>query len=162
MTITESRLKNGLLTFGGTVEPPVAGTSFACQATNVHVTPSYNDDGDPVETLCGDSIPAGKKETWVIGGSAIQDFDDPVGFMTYCFENKMTTVTFLWQPNVTGAPEWSGECVIVALEEGGDVNARLTTDWEFDISGEPARAYAAPPLGEDEAAAEATPEPANA
>ena len=162
MTITESRLKNGLLTFGGTVEPPTDGTSFACQATNVHVTPSYNDDGDPIESLCGDTIPAGKKETWVLAGTSVQDFDDPLGFLTYCFENRMQTVTFLWQPNITGAPEWSGEVVIVALEEGGDVNARLTADWEFDVSGVPVRAYAEDlPLG-DEAATEAAPEPANA
>jgi hypothetical protein len=154
MTITESRLKSGLLTFGGdpTAEPPEAGTTFACQATNVHVTPTYDDDGDPVESLCGDVIPAGKKESWVLAGTSVQDFDDPLGFMTYCFENRLQTVTFLWQPNITGAPEWSGEVVIVALEEGGDVNVRLTADWEFDLSGVPVRAYAAPPLAEDEAA----------
>ena len=131
--ITESRLKEGTLTLGTT-----PGTSFACQATNVHVTPSYDDDGDPVETLCGDSIPAGKKESWVIAGTSIQDFDDAAGFLTYCYENAMTTVPFSWQPNVN-APTWAGDCVVVALEEGGDVNSRLTTDWEFDCVGRPTR-----------------------
>lgn len=134
MTITDSRLKTGTLTFGTVT----TGTTFACQATNVHVTPSYDDDGDPVETLCGDSIPAGKKESWVIAGSSVQDFDDPAGFLAYCYENAMETVPFTWQPN-PAAPTWSGDCVVVALEEGGDVATRLSTDWEFDVLGRPDR-----------------------
>lgn len=132
MTITESRLKTGVLTFGETPTP----TDFSCQPTNVRLTPNYEDDGDDTETLCGDMIPAGKKETWVLAGTSIQDFDDPAGFIQYCFDNRMTTVAFSWQPNTTGAPTYSGSVVVVALEIGGDVNTRLTTDFEFDVSGE--------------------------
>jgi hypothetical protein len=132
--IVESRVVKGVLTLGVT-----PGTDFSCQPTNIRVTPSYADDGDQVETLCGDVIPAGKKESWVLAGTAIQDFDDPDGFLAYCFENRMTTVPFEWQPNITGAPTWSGNVVIVALEEGGDVNVRITTDFEFDVSGIPLR-----------------------
>lgn len=141
MTIVESRLKEGILTFG---DEPDTETVFACQATNVRVTPTYDDDGDPVTTLCNDSIPAGKKETWVIAGTSIQDFDNPVGFLAYCYNNAMMTVAFTWQPN-PNAPTYSGQCVIVALEEGGDVNSRLTTDWEFDCLGRPGRVDPAPP-----------------
>lgn len=139
MTIVESRVRKGDLTLGG--DGSTGGTTFACQANNVHVTPSYADDGDATETLCGDKIPAGKKETWVIGGTSLQDFDDPAGFLTYCFDNRMDTVAFSWQPNTEGAPTWTGNVVLVALEEGGDVNTRLTTDWEFDLSGTPVRQY---------------------
>jgi hypothetical protein len=136
MTITESRVRNGTLTFGTAT---AGDTTFACQATNVHVTPSYDSDGDAVTTLCGDELPEGKKESYVIGGTSIQDFDDPAGFLAYCYDNAMQTVDFSWEPNEDGAPTWAGQCVIVALEEGGDVNTRLTTDWEFDIVGRPTR-----------------------
>lgn len=138
MAITESRLKQGTLTFG---DDATGTTVFACQATNVHVTPSYDDDGDAEETLCGDEIAPGKKESYVIGGTSIQDFDNPEGFLAYCYENAMTSKPFTWQPNVTGAPTFAGTCVILALEEGGDVNARLDTDWEFDVNGRPSRTY---------------------
>lgn len=131
MTITESRLKTGVLHLGDAT----TGVDFACQATNVRLTPSYEDDGDNLETLCGDSIAPGKKETWVLAGTAIQDFDDPLGFVTYCMDNATTTVAFEWTPNTTGAPTFSGNVVIVAVEIGGDVNTRLTTDFEFDVSG---------------------------
>lgn len=140
MTITESRVRKGSLKFG-----PVGGgtteVDFSCQPTNVRVTPSYDDDGDRTETLCGDVIPPGKIESWVLAGTSVQDFDDPQGFLTFCFENRTMTVPFTWQPNVEGAPEWSGNVVIVALEEGGDVNTRITTDFEFDVSGDPTRTY---------------------
>jgi hypothetical protein len=140
--IVESRVKSGTFTLGGT--GGTGGTAFSCQPTNIRVTPAYADDGDAVETLCGDTIPAGKKESWVVAGTAIQDFDDPEGFLAYCFENRMLTVPFEWEPNITGAPKWSGNVVVVALEEGGDVNTRITTDFEFDVSGIPLREYAGP------------------
>jgi hypothetical protein len=138
--INESRVKSGTLTFGGSGGgTDVTGTAFACQATTVKVTPSYDTDGDAVETLCGDNIPEGKKEKWTLNGTSIQDFDDPDGFLAYCFTNSLVTVAFEWAPNITGAPTWSGDVVIKALEEGGDVNKRITTDWEFDIVGRPLR-----------------------
>jgi len=137
--IVESRVKSGVLTLGGT--GGTGGTDFSCQPTNIRVTPTTDDDGDPVETLCGDMIPAGKKESWVLAGTAIQDFDDDAGFLSYCYDNALTTVEFTWQPNVTGAPEWAGSVLIEALEEGGDVNTRITTDFEFDILGKPTRTY---------------------
>lgn len=137
MTIVESRVRKGVLTFGADPTP----SDFSCQPTNVRVTPNYEDDGDPLETLCGDTAPAGKKESWVLAGTSIQDFDDPTGFLSYCFDNRMTTVPFSWQPNIEGAAVWSGNVVIVALEEGGDVNTRVTTDFEFDVSGDILRTY---------------------
>lgn len=150
MTIVQSKQKSGTLTLGGTavntggVWTVTGGTPFACQATNVRVTPSYEDDGDPVTTLCGDSLGTNKKETWVLAGTSIQDFDDPAGFLKYCFTNRLTLQGFTWQASPT-APKWQGQVTVVALEEGGDVNTRLTTDWEFEVNGSPSRGTATGP-----------------
>lgn len=160
MAIVQSRVKNGTLTFGGTLDPSgtvTGGTSFACQATNVRVTPSYDNDGDDLTTLCGDTVRAGKKETWTIAGTSVQDFDDPEGFLAYCYDNAMDTVAFVWQPNTVGAPTWSGTCILVALEEGGDVNSQLTADFEFDINGRPTRIYTEPAQTPAPAGAPSTP-----
>jgi hypothetical protein len=133
MTIVESRLKAGTLTLGGT--SGTGGTDFACQVTNCRITPSSDDDGDAQETLSGDVIAAGKKVSYVLAGTAIQDFDSPDGFQSYCHENATQTVEFSWNPSAT-SPTYSGTCVIVPVEIGGDVNSRLTTDFEFDINGD--------------------------
>lgn len=128
MTIVESRLKNGVFTLG------TAPEDFACQATNVMLNPNYEDDGDEIEALCGDKIPPGKKETWTLSGTSVQDFDDPEGFVIFCRTHAMETVAFTWQPNAE-AETASGSVVVLAVPWGGDVNTRLTTDWEFDVSG---------------------------
>lgn len=153
MAIVQSRVRNGELTFGG--NGTGTAVSFACQASTVQVNPSSSDDGDPVETLCGDKIGAGKLITWTISGTSIQDFDDPAGFLAYCYQHATETVNFTWLPNRDGAPQWSGQCIIIPLQEGGDVNVRLTTDWEFDCVGTPTRGPAptvAPVAGQSESA----------
>jgi hypothetical protein len=151
--IVESRVKEGTLTFGTDT-----GTDpFSCQVSNIRITPTADDDGDEVETLCGDKIAPGKKMSYTLAGTIVQDFDVD-GFLQYCWDNQTETVPFTWTPNTTGAPTWTGDVVIIALEEGGDVNTRLTTDFEFDISGTPTRT---PGAGGGAAAAESqTEEPA--
>jgi|SRR5215469_2674522 len=142
MPITSSKLKTGTLSLG-----TAPGEDFACQATAVRLTPSYEDDGDFVETLCGENISPNKKETWTIGGTSIQDFDDPAGFVQYCFDHATEVVDFSWCPSTAASPTYTGRCTIVAVEIGGDVNARLTTDWEFDVEGKPViTPFAPPPL----------------
>jgi hypothetical protein len=125
--ITESKLKNGTLTLGTSPAVP-----FACQATNVRLVPSANETGDEVETLCGDKIGAETKTSWTLAGTSIQDFTDADGFVLYCFEHDLEIVAYSWTPNPEG-PTWSGTVEIRALEMGGDVNSRLTTDWEWKI-----------------------------
>ena len=85
MAVTESKLKDGLLTLGTT-----PGTEFGCQVTNARINTSYATDGDAVETLCGDQIPAGQKlDTRSLAGTVIQDFDDPEGFISYTWDNEL-------------------------------------------------------------------------
>jgi hypothetical protein len=136
MPITESKLKTGKLTLGGTGTPVVGGSDFACQATNVRIVPTFNDESDAVETLCGDSLAPFTTAEYALQGTSIQDFDDPEGFLKFTWDNNLTNVPFSWQPN-TGATIFSGIVQVRALEVGGDVNARLTTDFDWPITDEP-------------------------
>lgn len=137
MAVISSRIKEGVLTFGTTT--PV---DFSCQPTNIRLTPTTNTE-DPVETLCGDTVAGTGSTSWALNGTAIQDFDDVDGFLLYAFQNNGDTVDFSWTPNA-GAGEWTGQCVIQALEIGGDINARVTTDFSFPVVGTPIHT---PPVG---------------
>lgn len=128
MAVTQSKLKEGTLTLGVDLD----AVEFSCQATNVRLTPSTSDTGDEVETLCGDKIGAETTTSWSLAGTSIQDFTDPDGFVLWCFENDLTEVAFSWQPNAT-AGTWTGTARVRAVELGGDVNTRLTTDWEWPL-----------------------------
>lgn len=140
MTIIESRVKDGVLTLGPT------GTSFdvSCQVTNVRINSTYDDDGDAVETLCGDMIAPGRKLGGrSIAGTVIQDFtsDDAAGsFTDYCWDHDLEVVEFTYTPNAEG-PTLTGSCRIEVPAEsfGGDVNTRITSDFEFAITTEVTR-----------------------
>jgi len=140
MTIVESRVKDGVLTLG-----PV-GTPFdvSCQVTNVRINSSYDDDGDAVETLCGDMIAPGRKLGGrSIAGTVIQDFtsaDVAGSFTDYCWDHDLEVVDFTYTPN-SEAPTLTGQCRIEVPSEsfGGDVNTRITSDFEFAITSEVTR-----------------------
>lgn len=134
MAVNESRLKTGKLTLGGAAG--VGGTEFACQATNVRVTPSHDETGDEVETLCGDKLAPDVKTSWSVAGTSIQDFDSPDGFVQYSVEQNLEVVEYSWQPN-TSTFEVTGTVQVRAVEIGGDVNTRLTTDFEWPCQDDP-------------------------
>jgi len=134
--ITESKLKEGKLTLGGTGSPVTGGTEFSCQATNVRIVPTFNDQGDEVETLCGDKLSPDTTSTWNLQGTSIQDFDDPASFIKYTWDNNLLKIPFSWQPNVN-ATVVSGVVQMRAVEMGGDVATRITTDFDWPLDGDP-------------------------
>jgi hypothetical protein len=162
MAVVESRLKQGKLTLGGTMPvspatgPPTGGTEFSCQATNVTITPAFSDEGDLVETLCGDTVLPTTKTDWSLTGTSIQDFDSPASFQKYTWDNNLVEVPFLWQPN-TGTMEFYGIVQVRALVVGGDVNTRITSDFEWPIKGQPVATW--PVVAGDEPADDEEPEP---
>lgn len=130
--ITDSRLKDGVLTLG-----TAPGLEMSCQVTNARIQSSYDDDGDAVETLCGDQIPAGRKLGGrSLAGTFIQDWTAAAGMSIteYCFANDLEVVAFTYTPNAAG-PTISGNIRVEVPAEtyGGDVNTRITSDFEWGI-----------------------------
>jgi hypothetical protein len=136
MAVVESKLKQGTLTLGGTGDPVTGGVEFACQATNVRITPSFTEDGDTLETLCGDKLAPSVTTEWALAGTSIQDFDNPDGFVKWSWDNNKTDQPFTWNPN-TGTTSISGTVQVRALEMGGDVAKRITSDFEWRLQGDP-------------------------
>jgi hypothetical protein len=130
MPVVSSRVKEGVLSFGGATP-----RDFSCQPSNIRLTPTANLD-DPLEVLCGDIITGAGTTSWQLQGTAVQDFDDPNGFILFAFQNDGEEVAFSWTPNATGGT-WSGNCFVSAIEVGGDVNTRLTADFVFALRGAP-------------------------
>lgn len=155
MAVHESKLKTGSLLLG-----TAPGVEYACQQTNVRIVPEHNEEGDTVETLCGDLLTPSTTTTWSLQGTAIQDWDAPGGlsFVQYSWENNGETVDFEWTPNA-GATTISGEVTVRAVEMGGDVNTRITTDFEWPLAGEPAATW--PTVAGTDAAAQGSPERAS-
>lgn len=145
MAVVESKLKTGRLTLG-----TAPGTEFSCQATNVRITPTFDEGGESQETLCGDVLAPTVTTSYALEGTSIQDFDAPGSFVEYAYTHDGETVDFTWQPNAT-ATQFAGQVQIRAAEIGGDVNVRLTTDWSWPCAGKPTPTWptAAPGAAEE-------------
>ena len=131
MTFTDSRQGPGTLTLGG--------TDFGVQATNVRLVPAV-DETDGTPTLANpEPDPTTEAPKWTLEGTAIQDWSEPTGFIEYCRDNSGTSVAFAWVPNTDAGVTFSGNCVVKALEIGGDVASENTSDWSFRVVGQPSR-----------------------
>ena len=131
MPITQTKIKSGSLTF------TVDGTDyeFSCQHNNVKITPAHNTDGDPLEVLCGDVLPADTTRTDTLAITSIQDFDDPDGFQAFTWANDMAEAAVVWKPQGDTGMSYAGTVTVYATEVGGDVNKRLSVDCEFPSTG---------------------------
>jgi len=144
--INESRLHNGTLQIGPTGTGQI---DASCQITNCRITSSYDDDGDAIETLCGDQAPAGRKLSGrQLQGTWVQDFDlqEAAGGLTdYVWNHDLEKVDFTFTPNDTAAPTITGivQLEVPADDLGGDVNTRLTADFAWNIQGQLTRSYGA-------------------
>jgi hypothetical protein len=142
MPVIEAKVRQGTLTLGET------GSEFAfsCQVTNIRINSSYSDDGDSLETLCGDTIPPGRKlDTRSLAGTFVQDWlDEALSVTEYLWEHDLEVLPFEYVPNtVDGGPTLTGDCRVEVPGEsfGGDVNTRITSDFEFPIVGEVTRTW---------------------
>jgi hypothetical protein len=132
MAVIESKLKDGVLSIGA------VPLDFSCQVTNARINSSYSDDGDAVETLCGDVIPAGRKlDGRSLAGTFIQDWTADAGesIVEFCYDNDLDELPFTYTPNVAG-PTLSGTLRVEVPAEtyGGDVNTRITSDFEWALT----------------------------
>lgn len=155
MTITDSRVKDGVLELGTTP----ASVDLSCQVTNVRVNSAYADDGDTVETLCGDVLAAGEKlDGRQLAGTFIQDWTaDTASITEYLWDHDLEEVAFTYTPNAAG-PTLTGtvRLKVPAESYGGDVNSRITSDFEWQITSPVTRT---PPVGTTAAQSQSTPEP---
>lgn len=132
--IEDSRLSGGTLTLDA--QP------FAKQMTSVQLSPSTDTDGEPIETLSGAKIEADEVTSWELNLGAVQDFEDPAGFVEFCRANAGEIVAFTWRPNVAvGTPSYTGTVRVRAVEIGGDVKSRLSTSATLPVIGAPTVDY---------------------
>lgn len=133
MAITESRLKSGTLTLDA--------LPFASQATNVTLEPDTDTEGEDLEVLSGETLEESEVYTWSLEVEAIQDFDDPAGFVKFCKDNAGQLVPFSWAPSGATGPSYTGTVKIRPVRIGGDVNARLQTPASFPVVGDVTDTY---------------------
>jgi hypothetical protein len=137
--MTDSRQGPGTLTIG---TPPVDGVEVSTQASAVKLTPTVNsNDGTP--TLATPEPAPETDVAWSLNVSAIQDFEDPAGFVNWLMDHALSEAPFSWEPLTGIGPTYSGTLQVVPIEVGGDVAVQTVTDVELPLVGQPTRTDAA-------------------
>jgi hypothetical protein len=123
----------------GTVSIGEVGTAvdFSCQVTAAHVDWSVDAD-DPVQVLCGESVPGARSYSSVFAGTLFQDIGDDAGIVAFSWANKGATLPFVFEPSTAEGKSVSGELIVDPLSVGGDeAGANMTSDFEYAIVGDP-------------------------
>jgi len=135
MATTDSRQGPGTLKIGTTAPDMI---EVAPQAATVTLTPTVSSsDGTP--TLETPSPAPDTTLAWHLKISAIQDFEDPDGFVNFLMDHALAELAFEWSPKAAAAPKYAGTVQIVPIEVGGDVGVQVVTDVELPVVGEPTR-----------------------
>ena len=134
MPLTDSRQGPGTLLIGS--------VEFGAQAASVKLTPSA-DSTDGTPTLAVPDPAPLSTISWALNVDAIQDFDDPAGFVNHLMDNALAEQPFTWTPMTgTGNPVYAGTVQIIPIEIGGDVAVQVVTSVELPVVGTPTRTIA--------------------
>lgn len=133
MTVNDSRLLKGTLTFGETGSTDAAEG----QTTNLIIEQQDGDSEDQAYVLSGESV--GGETTagpWHITGTCIQDFDASPSLQQWSYVNRGTWQPFTFTPNDKAtSPTVTGEVYVKFLGLGGDVKVRITRDFDWAVRG---------------------------
>lgn len=111
-------------------------TVFSGQVTSIKLVPSV-DKGDAIAVLDGGSVSGDRTESFTLEGTLLQDFGTTESTTEFLFENRGTEMPFEYVPASALGKKISGILTVEAIDIGGDVKTKPTSDFTFDILGTP-------------------------
>lgn len=123
----------------GTLTIGEVGTSvdISCQIINAQIEWSKDKDDDET-TLCGDIVGGATTYTAQLTGELFQDVADAAGILFTSWEQKGTTVPFVFTPNTAAGTKAEGEVTLDPITFGSDEpKANMRADFTWDCVGEP-------------------------
>lgn len=120
-----------------------AEADFACQVTTIKIT-TDSDSDDPIPVLCGQSVAGDSTDTFALEANFLQDYDKD-GCIDWSWLNMNKEVPFTFVPNSARQLEVSGVVQVKAMEIGGDVKKKNTSEVEWPIIGTPTLTFPTTP-----------------
>lgn len=112
-------------------------TSFSGQVTSLRLVPNV-DVGEALHVLDGGEVSGDRTESWAVSGTMLQDFGASESKTEWLFDNRGTDFPFSYSPNSARGKQITGTLTVEAIEIGGDVKTKPTSDFEFKLVGPPA------------------------
>lgn len=132
MAVNTITVGPGKLTIGASSDL----TTFEGQVTSCRLVPSV-DQGDNIAVLSGESVAGDRTESWSLEGTLLQDFGSTGSRTEWLFNNRGETHVFEFEPSTAAGKKFTGSLVVEAIEVGGDVNTKPTSDFNFKVIGSP-------------------------
>ena len=132
MTVNTITVGPGTLTLGET------GTlsTLSSQVTACRVVPDVENE-DPIDVLSGEQAPGDRSESWTLAGTLLQDLGAVDSTTEYLFEHRGQELPFEFIPSSAAGKQFTGTVVPEAIEMGGDAKTKPTSDFEWQLVGEP-------------------------
>jgi hypothetical protein len=111
-------------------------TNFSAQVTSIKLVPSA-ETGDSIAVLSGESVAGEFSETYTIEGTLLQDFGVATSKVEWLYAHSGETHVFEFDPATSGLTKITGSLVVTAVEIGGDVKTKPTSDFTFTCVGKP-------------------------
>ena len=132
MAVNTITIGAGTLTIGATGSL----ITMQSQVTACRLVPSV-DRGDNVNVLSGEEVSGDRSESWNLAGTILQDIGAAESVVEWLFDHRGETHPFEFVPSTAKGRKFSGELNVEAVEMGGDVKTKPTSDFEFALVGFP-------------------------
>lgn len=126
-----------------TIGSDVDLTTFSGQVTSLRLVPSV-DVGDAIHVLDGGEVSGDRTESWTVSGTMLQDFGAATSKTEWLFTHRGEDMEFSYAPSSAMGKEINGTLTVEAIEIGGDVKSKPTSDFEFKLVGPPVIATIVP------------------
>ncbi|MEU3475350.1 hypothetical protein [Rhodococcus sp. NPDC006774] len=108
---------------------------ISCQISNLVIS-AKGDSEDPTPTLCGGAVAGARTYAWTMAGAVFQDVQAD-GLIDWTWRNAGAETGFTFIPDTTGQAKVTGTVMVDPVGLGGDVKKRNTSEFEWNISGDP-------------------------
>jgi hypothetical protein len=132
MAVNTITMGPGKLTIGASGDL----TTFSGQVTSCRLVPSV-DNGDQIKVLSGESVAGDRSESFTLEGTLLQDFGATGSTTEWLFNNRGETHVFSFEPSTAAGKKFTGSLIVEAIEVGGDVDTKPTSDFTFNLVGAP-------------------------
>jgi hypothetical protein len=132
MPVKSITIGPGTLTIGSDTEL----TNFSSQVTKCSLVPKVTV-ADPLDVLSGEQVPGDRTETNTLEGSFLQDFGAADSTTEWLWEHRGETHDFVYAPSAANGREITGQLTVEAINIGGDVKTKPTSDFVYTLVGEP-------------------------
>lgn len=132
MTIQTITIGAGTLTLGE------SGSlmQFASQVTSCKLVPSV-DTGDPIDVLSGEQAPGDRSESFTLEGTLLQDLGAAKSTTEWCYEHRGEQHPFVFVPSTAKGRSITGTLTVEAIDIGGGVKTKPTSDFKWAVIGAP-------------------------